>query len=261
MTILYYHSVDPVWRSPLAVTPEAFAHHMRWLAKHKSVIDLADAVRQIDGTGRMAREAVALTFDDGFSGVYEHAFPVLRRLALPATVFLVTGTLTPEGRKVDWVDTPPPHPLGTLTRDEILEMQAAGIRFESHSHFHSDLVALHQEDCENDLRTSREVLEALLGTAVAFLSYPRSRHNEGVREAAMRAGFTHAFAGEREAPKRLEFAGPPYAIPRVGVYPGNGSRALRMKSTRWYLPLRESGLYPLVRRLAGRGPLSHRRAG
>jgi len=44
---------------------------MRWLAKHKSVIDLADAVRQIDGTGRMAREAVALTFDDGFSVVAE----------------------------------------------------------------------------------------------------------------------------------------------------------------------------------------------
>jgi peptidoglycan/xylan/chitin deacetylase (PgdA/CDA1 family) len=255
MTILCYHDVRPGWAAPLAVDPTTFAEQCEWLARHRAVLPLDEAVTRLDRSGRLPRGTTALTFDDGLSGLYEHAFPVLTRLELPATVFLVAQTLTPAGQQVDWVDTPPDFPLGTLTAEQVVEMHAAGLGFGSHSLAHRDLTTLTEEACAADLRRSREVLEELLGTAVRFLAYPRGRHNPAVRAAAQRAGFSHAFT----LPEVREPVGR-YAVPRVGIYHGNTVRDLRVKSLRPYLPLRTGaarGLATLARRrrhlIGGRG--------
>lgn len=246
MTILCYHEVDPTWDSPMAMRPEAFAEHCEWLARHKTVLPLGAAVAQIERRGRLGRGCVALTLDDGFSGLYTHALPVLSRLSIPATVFLVAQTLTETGRPVDWVDDPPETPLRTLTAEQVAEMQTAGVRFESHSFTHADLTSLSFEDCVNDLRQSRELLESVLGHPVRQLAYPRGRHNDAVRAAAERAGYTHAFT----LPEKKEPSGP-WAIPRVGIYRGNDVARLRYKSSGVYLGVRTSPAWSWANRAAG----------
>jgi peptidoglycan/xylan/chitin deacetylase (PgdA/CDA1 family) len=220
----------------MAVEPEAFAAHAAWLGRHRQVLPLPAALPRLDRTGRLPRGTAALTFDDGFAALREHVLPVLLRERLPATVFLVAQTLTPGGRPVDWVDTPGTEPLRTLTLDQVLEMQDAGVAFQSHSWAHSDLTALSEEACERDLRDSRELLSDLLGRPVTLLAYPRGRHSNRVHRSAERAGYTHAFT----LPDRPERPGP-YAIPRVGLHRGNGPWVLRVKAARPYLPLRTSG--------------------
>ncbi|MGZ6792817.1 MAG: polysaccharide deacetylase family protein, partial [Mycobacteriales bacterium] len=142
MSVLCYHAVEPGWRSPLAVDPADFAEQCAWLARHREVVTLEDAVALLDERGRLPRGVCALTFDDGFASVLEHALPVLQQYRLPATVFLVAQTLAPQGQPVDWVDTPPPYPMRTLTRDEVLRLQDAGVAFGSHSWRHADLRGL-----------------------------------------------------------------------------------------------------------------------
>lgn len=244
MTVLCYHSVQPEWPSPLAVDPVSFAEHCTWLERRRNVLPLLDAVGRLDRSGRLPRGLAALTFDDGFSGLYDHAMPTLTRHRLPATVFLVAQTLTEAGQPVDWVDTAYGHELTTLTRDQVLEMQSVGLDFQSHSYAHLDLTRLSFGACVQDLRESRELLESLLGRAVRLLAYPRGRHDEKVRTAAARAGYTHAFA----LPDGPEPVGP-YSIPRVGIYRGNGVRNLRIKSARPYLPLRTGRAHDLAQRL------------
>ena len=246
MTILCYHSVEPGWESPLAVHPDDFARHCAWLAQHRQVLPLSEAIAGLDRAGRPPAGTAALTLDDGFAALYEHALPVLRRYRLPSTVFLVAETLTPEGRAVDWVDTAPAYPLQTLTIDQVLEMQEAGVDFQSHSWAHRDLPSLDPAECVQDLRDSRELLEELLGRAVPLLAYPRGRHDARVREAAARAGYSHGLA----LPDLPETPGP-FAVPRVGIYRGNGVRALRLKCRPNYLRLRNPAR-AVVRRLGRR---------
>lgn len=243
MTILCYHAIDPTWDSPLAVPPASFAQHVEWLRRHRSVLPLEQAVRFLDRSARLPARMAVLTFDDGFASIYDHALPVLAPHRTPATVFVVAETLTPDGRLVDWVDRPPPHPVLTLTMEQVKEMREAGIRFGSHSYSHGDLTTLSDQEIETDLRRSREVLEDVLAEPVPFVAYPKGRHDERVRRAALRAGFRHGFT---ERTDRAEPVGP-LAVPRVGVYPGNGVAALRVKTTRWYLTFRAGPLFPVVR--------------
>jgi peptidoglycan/xylan/chitin deacetylase (PgdA/CDA1 family) len=235
MTILCYHSVQQRWESPLAVDPDAFAWQAVWLRRNRRVLSLQDVLSRLDATGRPPRGEAALTFDDGFSALHEQVLPVLTREKLPATVFLVAQTLAPQGQPVDWVDTPGMEPLSTLTLDQVLEMQNGGVDFQSHSWAHLDLTLLSEAECVRDLRESRELLSELLGRPVTLLAYPRGRHNEQVRRAAARAGYTHAFA----LPESAEPVDA-YAIPRVGVYRGNGQLTVRIKAARPYLRLRTS---------------------
>ena len=242
MSILCYHAIEPGWRSPLALSPQSFARQAAWLKANRAVLPLEDAVRALDRSFQLPPGAVALTFDDGFAGLFTHALPVLQRLRLPATVFLVAQTLQPGGRSVDWVDTPPAEPLRTLSLEQVLAMAAAGTTFGSHSFQHLDLTELSDVECLRDLRQSRELLEDLLLRPVPFLAYPRGRHDERVRRAAQDAGFTHAFG----LPQTREAFGP-YAVPRVGVWANNGLGVVRMKTARWYLALRTGRLYGVFR--------------
>jgi peptidoglycan/xylan/chitin deacetylase (PgdA/CDA1 family) len=89
--ILTFHRVndddDPFMPSlPTAV----FAGHMAHIARHYRVLTVEDLAARLQG-GRVPRNALAITFDDGYRDNLTHAAPILKRLGLPATIFLVTG--------------------------------------------------------------------------------------------------------------------------------------------------------------------------
>lgn len=247
LTILCYHAVDPRWQSPMSVHPAALAEQFAWVARRRRVLPLAEGLDRMDRRGRTPRGTAVLTFDDGFGSLYEHLLPLVRRYRLPVTVFLVANTLSANGQDVDWVRKPPKWPLTTLTRDQVLEMQDAGVDFQSHSWAHFDLPALGFEACRLDLVRSRELLEDLLGRPVPFLAYPRGRHDAQVRRAAEAAGYTHALA----LPETPETPGR-YAVPRVGIHGGNDLRTVKVKSNRMYLPLKTSRMYRSIRQKLGR---------
>ena len=91
--IVYWHNVhgpddDLRWcREPsLSLAVDLFRQQIEFLLEHYTIVPLAEAAAGRPGT-------VALTFDDGYRGVYQNAFPVLAAHGVPATVFLVTDRL------------------------------------------------------------------------------------------------------------------------------------------------------------------------
>ena len=247
MTILCYHTVEPDWNQTLAVTPTEFERQCRSLAAHRDVRPLDVAITALDRKFRPTGRVSAITFDDGWRGVYDHAWPILRRCGLPFTVFVVADTVTDPVRRVDWVIDPPSQPLEVLTADQIREMHAAGVDIASHSLRHADLTTLGYEACVRDLVESREILEDLLGSPVRTLAYPSGRHDDDVRRATRDAGFEAAFT----LPEQFEETGR-FAIPRVGIYRGNSNRTLWLKTRRHYLDARLNPRYRAARRLVSR---------
>jgi len=239
MSILCYHTVEPTWSSTLSITPEVFDIHCRWLSRHRDVTDLDTAVARLDRRFRPVGRTSALTFDDGWTGVYHHAWPILRRHQLPFTLFVIANSLTDVGMSFSWVDNPPEESLEVLTLDQVRELHADGVNIASHSLAHDDLRTLGADKCLNDLVESREILEDLLEDHITTLAYPKGDHDAVVRSAAERAGYRAAFAlpEQREPVSR-------FSIPRVGIYPGNTTRSLWIKTRRRYLDARLSRMYP-----------------
>jgi peptidoglycan/xylan/chitin deacetylase (PgdA/CDA1 family) len=231
----------------MSVPPELLARHLRWLATHRRPLDLTRAAELGARSGRLPPRTCAITFDDGYSSLYDYAFPLLVKSGTPATVFLVAQTLIYEGKDVDWVDHGPTSPLATLNLEQVREMKEAGISFGSHSYAHKDLVEMSEDECERDLKISREILEDLLCGPIPFLAYPRGRHDERVRRSAARAGYTHCFS----LPERREPTGR-FAIPRVGIYRHDDGTSFRVKTSAWYLSFRMSPAYPWAKFVRGK---------
>ena len=237
MAILTYHAVSPEWQSPLSVAPDRFESHCAWLSRRHRVVPADEAAGRIVSSGKLPSRIVSITFDDGYEDLFDNALPALARHDLGATVFLVSATLT-DNRSVEWVNSPPGEPLRTLRLEQILEMQEAGVSFGSHSRIHHDLTELTDEECERDLKDSKEALEDLLGRQVSLLAYPRGLHDERVRGAAMRAGYSYAFGSSKPMGPVGRFS-----IPRVGVYGDDGLPSVALKTL---------AAYPRLKRLLGR---------
>lgn len=86
--ILMYHQIGRETFDPwgLTVEPDRFAAQVDWLAANRTVLPLAEFARQHQER-RLARDATAVTFDDGYASVLD-AVPLLEKHGLNATVFL-----------------------------------------------------------------------------------------------------------------------------------------------------------------------------
>lgn len=64
-----------------------------WLAERFDLIPLDELLAQYGRAPARERAAVALTFDDGYLGTLQHAFPILRERGAVASVMVVTQAL------------------------------------------------------------------------------------------------------------------------------------------------------------------------
>ena len=90
--ILLYHRIADVPIDPWgnAVSPEHFGEHLQVLRRTRHVLPLSEFVRALT-THTLPRNAVAITFDDGYADNLLAAKPQLDNADLPATIFLATG--------------------------------------------------------------------------------------------------------------------------------------------------------------------------
>lgn len=87
----HYVSIDnEVDRFPsLFLTKSSFDKRLEYINKNFKVITLDEAVRQLEA-GRVEKNQVVLTFDDGLYNFKEAACPLLRKYDNPATLYVVS---------------------------------------------------------------------------------------------------------------------------------------------------------------------------
>jgi peptidoglycan/xylan/chitin deacetylase (PgdA/CDA1 family) len=107
LTIVLYHGVAPAKQQGIYnyrgkfITPSAFREQLVYFKRHYTILELDEAVRRMR-EGNLPRHALAITFDDGYRNVYTYAYPVLKEMSVPATMFLPTDFVLE--KKPLWVD-------------------------------------------------------------------------------------------------------------------------------------------------------------
>ena len=88
--VLMFHHITDTVSSDVEITPEVFAMQMRALRDNGfTTITLRELVDYVDYGAPLPERPIIITFDDGYLSVYEHAFPVLERYGMRATVFVI----------------------------------------------------------------------------------------------------------------------------------------------------------------------------
>jgi peptidoglycan/xylan/chitin deacetylase (PgdA/CDA1 family) len=106
VSILTYHHVadhDPSYPYDPDVadaTPAQFRWQMQALARHCTPIGIDDLLRSVERGTPLPRNAVVVTFDDGYQSCHDVALPILRAVGIRATFFIATEYVNE--RKLYW---------------------------------------------------------------------------------------------------------------------------------------------------------------
>src|SRR2546429_1027398 len=110
------------------------------------VVSLAEFVEWLRLKRQLPRKSVVLTFDDGYQSFREYAYPVLKDLRFPATLFVYTDYVGSGRNALDW--------------DDLARLDAEGFQVEGHTKTHGDLRRQPGESETDHARRLRTELEA-----------------------------------------------------------------------------------------------------
>ena len=216
--ILLYHGIDDGRGSarPMDAVDreyvldlERFTAHVQYLSAKPST-----SVRTV------------VSFDDGDVSGYTMAAPILERHGLRGEFFIVT----------QWIGRP-----GFMTADQLRELVRRGHGVHSHSRTHPRLTALTPSQIEDELKGSKDDLEAALGQVVTQFSIPGGAYDDRVVEIAKRAGYEQVLNSvegyNEESPEFLRrrftpraYTGVP-ALEAICEHPARTAAWLTMKRT------------------------------
>lgn len=254
--VLCYHNVlpprnaDQVGERAVHLPAERFAAQIHWLARRYTIVSLGEVVGRLRGD-RSLRGIAAITFDDAYQGVFAQAWPLLRGLGLPATVFVVAERADRDD--AFWWDHPdiPQHAaaggrerwltdlkgdadsiasalsLTTASRvpashrpagwDTIAAAAREGLEIGTHSATHRTLTRLDDTELEREIVASRQTIATRLRAEPRFFAYPYGMWDARVRDAVHAAGYRGAVTLDYGL---VRHGSDPWALARVNVPSG-----------------------------------------
>jgi peptidoglycan/xylan/chitin deacetylase (PgdA/CDA1 family) len=254
--ILTYHRVaEPVGQPTWNVSPGTFRAQLSGvLARGYEPWPLRRLLAHAAAGQRIPRRAFAVTFDDGYENTFTHAWPILRELGVPATVFLATAYLDSASPFPfdDWqaagsaaVAAEAWRPLRTEQCRALLEDQR--IELGSHTHSHVNFRG-RPADFAADLASSLRVLRDQLGLADPVFSFPFGVFEADLIEAARRGGVACALTTQASL---VRPGSDPFAWGRFGVEERDTPGTLAARLDGWYALARQVWLRALKPVLGG----------
>lgn len=184
--IAMYHAIDVVTvkgYESVTVRPDKFKQQMEFLKRHKyNIVTLSELTDLINSKERIPWKTICITFDDGYVNNYIYAYPVLKKLTIPATMFVISG----------FIGKP-----GYLSAEQIREMSDNGIDIGSHTKVHFWLGRKSKDEAKREkeeIVESKATLEKITAKEVKFFSYPGGGFRSATRQMVIDAGYKGAVA-------------------------------------------------------------------
>ena len=185
VAILGYHDFRDRGGSPMLIAAPKFREQMQAIKDSKiPVISLSEMMAWKRGEKNIPEEAIVITMDDGWEGVYTYAYPVLREFGFPFTIYLYKKYVGGAGRSMSW--------------EQIKEMMQHGCEVGSHSVSHESLkkrpknaktdADVHQW-VVSELKDSRDFLEQNLHVKCPSFAYPYGNFDDAIMETGLQIGY------------------------------------------------------------------------
>lgn len=214
LPILMYHRVAPQGLPDLKryrVTPGAFKAQLQYL--HEAgfySVSLEEWRIAREAQKPLPGRAILLTFDDGYRDFLDYAWPLLKQYGFGATVFLVATKI---GQTNSW-DNFYGEAVPLLDWPEILQLQAQGLEFGSHSTNHVPLTALTPAGVAQEAAHSRALLEGGLSRPVRTFAYPYGDMDPTVQHLIGACGYLYGLSCRSGL---SQFQDPLLALPRIEI--------------------------------------------
>ncbi|REL26710.1 polysaccharide deacetylase family protein [Thalassotalea euphylliae] len=186
--ILVYHNFGRV-NTATTITADKFKQQLLYLVNNNfRVISLKQYFQHIQLGQQIPKRAVIITIDDGYRATYSIAFPILKALNLPATVFIYS----------DYISN------GGLSKKQLNIMQASAlIDVQPHSKTHRNFNRLHKaetqqaylDSIDEEVEVSTQKVAKTLNSILSprFFAYPYGEVNPVVTDKLTSEGFDLAF--------------------------------------------------------------------
>ncbi len=226
LPILMYHKVgQPVFSKKdrfLNVSARDFERQMNLLSQlgyqGRPFFEIVEAVSQ---NRTLPPKTFAVTFDDGYSNVGELAAPVLNRLRIPGTVFVISQGA---GKTNRWDRQEGHSELDLMGWEQLKRLQRSGWEVGGHTRTHPHLDVLKDEDALDEIQQGKEEVEAHLGGSLQTFCYPFGHYRQCTPLLVKRAGFSGACTTKSGLVETSLASA--YLLPRVKVAYGDGAFGL-----------------------------------
>lgn len=202
--VLIYHRIYPGGHnddaSPWDTSETAFRRHIELMERWGyGIITFNDYRMYLKGEISLPRKPVVITFDDGYSEVYDVAFPIMKRHGMRGVVFIIGDRSLKTNSWDEGV-----APIRNLLDDkQVVELHAAGFEIGAHSQSHRKLTDLPKSEAWEEIYRSRISLEILLNANVLSFSYPYGITDAAIKQMTADAGYTLAVGA---------YSGPPVFV-------------------------------------------------
>lgn len=193
---LLYHKIDVPARDVKIrgayTSPRRFEKQMSYLKKIG--FEFCTASELVDDYlkfGKFHENRIVITFDDGWKDNYSNAFPIMKRLGIRVTIFLVTSCI---GKTTAQVTAEGEGVREHLSREDVLEMSKHGVEFGSHSVNHKLFDRITPAEIEDEINASKTYIEDLVQKPCRIFAYPAGFFTEPAKQLIKQAGYIGAFS-------------------------------------------------------------------
>ncbi len=225
VSILGYHDLaENLPETAMRIRTSKFRKQMETI-RHLGlkVITLDEFTAWKKGEKEIPKQAILITFDDGWKSVYTDAYPVLKEFGFPFTIFLYKNYVDGGGK--------------ALTTPMIEEMITSGATIGSHSVSHPYPVTVknfrkkgpHQFDAylRKEIGESKRFLESKFPVKITSYAYPGGFHTEEMPKLCEEFGYSQMFT---VVPGKIKRALPDSLLPRYIIL-GNYDKIFETATT------------------------------
>ena len=152
------------------VSTKEFEKQIKFLSDNFTLIQLNSLCeRQPDNK----EQQIAITIDDGYKNFFENGFPIIEKYNLPVTIFIPTEKIDKKIFESDYeceIEYLTENNISAISKSKLISIQA-------HGHKHIRLADVSQEQQEQEIKVSKEILQEITKKDITGFCFPYGSYN------------------------------------------------------------------------------------